>query len=194
MAEFMHINSRHLDPAVASRYDDEYAFALKVRPKAFCLPPFFSLSLARRTRRSFCRLHLSPRRTRLRETIALAPIDAFRKLTRDPRPNKTCLVASLSAPVFNIRPPNRERTTRRAFISRGNGTFAQRSCTYTLFACIFPSLCTVWLLLVHGDVYFSVFPRERFALTTAFAPAVHSLHCLARHFWTLTWTRILSTP
>ena len=42
MAEFMHINSRHLDPTVASLH--EYAFALKVCPKAFYLPFFFLFS------------------------------------------------------------------------------------------------------------------------------------------------------
>lgn len=54
MAGFMHINSCRLDPPVASLY--EYAFALKVSVLRLLF------SFARQMRRSFYRLHLSPRR------------------------------------------------------------------------------------------------------------------------------------
>lgn len=76
MAEFMHINSRHLDPAVAS-LRHEYAFALKVRPKAFYLPFFFLFpSLDGRVIRSAgCTCLCDEVYTSLRETIA-PPVDA----------------------------------------------------------------------------------------------------------------------
>lgn len=115
MAEFMHINSRHLDPAVASPRH-EYAFALKVCPKAFYLPSF-SFSFARRTRHSFRRLHLSPRReaytfTRNNRATGWRARDALRKLAA---PDRIKLAFVWPRFLFLISSRKTERGTRASF-------------------------------------------------------------------------------
>lgn len=121
----MHINSRHLDPAPAvASLRHEYAFALKVRPKAFYIPFFFFFLC--QTRHSFWRLHLSPR-----QDVHVYAKQSRHRLTRASRSSKAhgprIKLASLSTPVFNIQPPNRTKNTASFYLSWHGSLGARRA-------------------------------------------------------------------
>lgn len=130
IAGFMHINSCHLDPPVASLY--EYAFSLKVPVLRFLF------SFARQTRRSFLSATFVSAtkcarfRDASRDKVIASCAHCALQYRSKARINKPLLYIVLlrTLPVFNIQPLCRTKRTRSTVISREMTRPLEARCAY----------------------------------------------------------------